>query len=552
MKTRILLLPALLIANVSFTSQAQQPVRAADDVTIARSSQPAKRRITLSLTSNERDGALLVISSSQSLADHVTYRSGDKVYFIFPQSSAMQGSVSGFGFVDARLEQREEDVVFSFRLEHGQSPRITVLVNRLEVGLDSHVSAIGNDISKTLASDDVSKVSAQPTSFTRSLATSHVSQPAASSSPPVTPGGPQVATPLNFLPAREKIKEVEIDLSVPESPGFTVLGLTPQTVIRPTTPREFATSLLNGVDDKGNFQSGIAIDTVPYLLFFGNDLTLEQYRKSFGTQLLSRTQLSLATTKGTGDQDKSVRLALGLHATIFDKGDPRKDRLLTQCFTDKLSFPPMDPAMSIDEREEFLKNERVKLLATYKERIEECRQLSRDRNWNASSLVFGAAPSWISPTGDTSKLNWNGGGVWMSLAYGFENVERLKKAAQLIFHTRYRNRERVADSVNKGKFIIQDSFYAGLRFRVGKPDFAGSLESTYLREMTKFGKADDLFKLSFGAEKKLSNNLWLQFSIGGEGGRRDGKGQLFVLSSFKYAFSRERTFEDRFSKAVQQ
>src|ERR1051326_6742315 len=109
-------------------------------------------------------------------------------------------------------------------------------------------------------------------------------------------------------PKTQPAKDQPIDLSVPESPAFTVLGVTPQTVTRPASPRALATSLLNGVDPQGNFQTGLALDTVPYLLFMGNSITVNDYRNSTGTRFLSNTQVSFATTKGSSD-DKSLRLA---------------------------------------------------------------------------------------------------------------------------------------------------------------------------------------------------------------------------------------------------
>ena len=109
-------------------------------------------------------------------------------------------------------------------------------------------------------------------------------------------------------------------------PSLPLLGLTPSTVTRPASPRGLASSLLNGVDQNGNFQTGIAVDTAPYMLFYGNQVTLEQYRNSKPLQVLARTQLSIASTKGASDSDKSAKLAAGFNVTIFDKGDPRTDR----------------------------------------------------------------------------------------------------------------------------------------------------------------------------------------------------------------------------------
>jgi len=132
-------------------------------------------------------------------------------------------------------------------------------------------------------------------------------------------------------------ESLTLDLAVPQSPAFVVLGLAPDRVSRPATPREFAADLLNGVDDQGNLQTGVAMDFVPYMMWQGNSLTLQKYRQNdlFGLlglrRLLARTQVSLATTKGTSSDDESVRLAAGLRFTPWDSGDARMNRTIDNC-----------------------------------------------------------------------------------------------------------------------------------------------------------------------------------------------------------------------------
>jgi hypothetical protein len=138
-----------------------------------------------------------------------------------------------------------------------------------------------------------------------------------------------------------------LDLSVPDSPAFAALGITPDKVTHPASPRELATALQSGIDDSGNLQTGVAIDTVPYLLLFGDALTLGEYRKNTFDQfswrrLLARTQFSLGTTKGTDQDDKSVRLALGFRVTPWDEGDTRLDEKLTTCIEKIQSFALAD------------------------------------------------------------------------------------------------------------------------------------------------------------------------------------------------------------------
>ena len=124
------------------------------------------------------------------------------------------------------------------------------------------------------------------------------------------------------------------------SPAFTVLGVNPETVTRPTTAREFGTSLLNGVDQHGNLQTGLALDFVPFLTFFGDQTSLSSYRQNRTERFLARSQLSFATTKGVTDEDKATRLGLGLRLTLWDKGDPRLDGDLDICYAGAVNDRP--------------------------------------------------------------------------------------------------------------------------------------------------------------------------------------------------------------------
>src|SRR5262249_51550665 len=135
------------------------------------------------------------------------------------------------------------------------------------------------------------------------------------------------------------------DLAVPEAPAFTVLGLNPQTVTRPSSPLQFATSLINGVDKNGNFQSGVAIDTQPYMLWRGHAITWSRYRDHWPIRFVSRAQFSMATAKGASDNDKSVRVAIGGRFTVFDLGDPFRDETVGKCLSDAQAAVPKDPKL---------------------------------------------------------------------------------------------------------------------------------------------------------------------------------------------------------------
>ncbi len=238
--------------------------------------------------------------------------------------------------VELRVERDKSDkefLVYSFPIKAGTSPQVHFERASLKIRftLPSSVSRNNSTPAKLSTVTGV----ASGTNTGNSSTPAGTSTPAAASSLQTGTVPPAVAK-------NESIKTATIDLSVPESPAFTVLGLTPQTVTRPASPRELATSLLNGVDQHGNFQSGVALDLAPYLLFAGDQLSLRDYQRSRKLRLLTRFQTSFATTKGASEDDKSTRLALGFHATLWDRGDPQLDNELLGCFARELGVGPDD------------------------------------------------------------------------------------------------------------------------------------------------------------------------------------------------------------------
>jgi hypothetical protein len=288
------------------------------------------------------------------------------------------------------------------------------------------------------------------------------------------------------------IEKTLSDIAPPDSPAFTVLGISPKDVNRPTSPADFATSLLNGFDARGNFQSGAALDSSPFLVFGSQVRFLAHYgdddRKYWWVRPLARTTVSYATTKGASDADKALRLAVGLRIVVFDQGDPRL--LFAKCVQE---FVP-DPNRDIGEQRRELKQKR-----------DDCVRRSAKRIWNASSLIIAGAPTWISKTGSASDFTTNGGGYWSSLGL------RLSDWGQIVGTFRRRTGEQVPDQTSgqSSSFVNQDSTVAGGAFRFGKGTFNGSLEGLYIHT-NKASKLESHPEFGFGIEKKLTANLFVE------------------------------------------
>lgn len=349
-----------------------------------------------------------------------------------------------------------------------------------------------------------------------------------------------LAVPAMAQDTRESLRNNVLDLSVPDSPAFTVLGLTPETVVRPTTPRGLATALLNGVDANGNFQTGVAIDTAPYFLWKGSRITLGQYNANYGIRFFSRLQVSLATAKGTSENDKAARLSAGLHTTPWDAGDARANRSFQselsaarKAAIDRLTAMGITPPDSINKALNIAYDTRLD--QEIRTITSEIREKYKRAGWNASSLSFGVAPTWISADGTRQTVEWSGGAAWGSLSYGFERIPGLEDTAQIIVHGRYRGKDHVPVPDTKNTYTIQNTSLGAARFRVGNEKGSGAFEVAYLHTDPITGPAvDDYVRLSGGGEARIADNLWLKVELAGESGRRDNRQRLFLVTSFKW------------------
>jgi hypothetical protein len=546
----------LLVLTVVVVSAPQFAVAQSQNETAPQAKQVAGVR-----SKDTPSGTVVTITSDELLYDYGAYRVGDSYQILIPQVSLALNNVhvEGSAFSDAKVEAKGTNLVFSFRLRNGVYPSVSQKANQLEITFARVEIASAGPVTTTATVPPLARVQSgrerdssipsdgpqlatidsgsRSTSNTLSgESTSVVSSAAAAPAP--TPAKSTAFSVGN-------ITDINVDLAVPDSPAFTVLGITPENVTHPTTPKEFSTSLLNGVDERGNFQTGLALDFVPYLTFFGKDTSLFSYAHSPMERFLARTQVSFATAKGVTDEDKSTRLALGLRMTLWDMGDPRLDGELDTCYKNAESHPDFlteEYVIVSSDQEPDKQKKKRKRAELYAQVTEKCDVEARKNNWNASGWIVGLAPSWISKTGETKNFEWNGGGFWSTVAYGFEQVKALEDNSQLLFHVRYRNNELVPDAEDPTIFFNQDSLYVGGRLRIAPGKTAKSifsLEGNYIRSRQDKGSWDNSRRFSLGLERRIAENIWFALSVGGQGGRIDGANHAFVLSSFKWGFQQK-------------
>jgi hypothetical protein len=119
------------------------------------------------------------------------------------------------------------------------------------------------------------------------------------------------------------------DFSIPDASAFSLLGINPSKITRPSSTKELASALVNAASSGKSISPGIAIEWAPMLTFdrrfIKNDSInriykdFEHYSKTFFQRNL---QLSFATVQDSGGS----KVALGLSFVIFDKSDPKNNK----------------------------------------------------------------------------------------------------------------------------------------------------------------------------------------------------------------------------------
>ncbi len=327
----------------------------------------------------------------------------------------------------------------------------------------------------------------------------------------------------------EDVSKVIEAIAVPQSPAFAVLGVTPDKVVRPGNTRELALGLIQGVDERGNLQNGVALDFSPYLLLYGDELTLKDYRSSKFSQFASHVQISLGTSKGQEEADKSERLAAGLRATIFDFGDPRMDTNFDTCVNDAhtlvLSLPPIPPTADAGEIAEAIKKREQML----EQGMKKCREKHAEESVGKAALDIGFSPLWISEDGQSKNLKSSGIAAWISCKKGFGHL-------LTVANVQYKSRDKQPDPEQSGSLLHGNSLAGGLKVRYGSASSGLNAQGIYTSFSPDGKPKDQQILYSVGGEIKLADNLWLEVSVGGNRNKR-GDESSFVSSQLKWGVS---------------
>jgi hypothetical protein len=347
-------------------------------------------------------------------------------------------------------------------------------------------------------------------------------------------------------------KEFIFDFSIPESPGFAILGLTPQTVDHPRTLRELALSLKNGIDENGKYKAGLAIDFAPLQLWGDDSLAAylgtteiakvpEEYSVNSLSQALTNTSVSIATTQGTSSDDQSLKLGLGVHVPIIDRSDGRNDYALIRCY-DRIFSKAMTELEKLGPGATDKFDERG-----FEQEAQRCFNQRDSARWNASVWTVSAGYSLASESGDLGASRPGARGLWTSYAYGFEGGPKaLRDHAQVILHAKWLYKELVAESQDDDALIERDNALIGTALRFGSDAFNASLQGSYawIDDRTNH-KKDEIQRLAIGIEYRVAKDVWLVATVGGKSGDEVSGTDSFVLGELKFGSATSSQFDPR-------
>lgn len=208
------------------------------------------------------------------------------------------------------------------------------------------------------------------------------------------------------------------ELRVPNSPAFNLLGISPNAVNRPATPKAFMLSILDSTaDSEGDFPKNLAVEFSPYWWLSHPKLTFEDFydKTSFGESILETLSISLGTTESKINKDGSeidvTKLGVGLRFNLISgKAAPglyekvKEFREIQE--KDCLEFIPVEGEVSESQ---------LMKCASLKEKANEIAKYNKNRvGWQ---LEFASAITYELPENDWDKSDFSRFGSWLTGSY---------------------------------------------------------------------------------------------------------------------------------------
>lgn len=279
--------------------------------------------------------------------------------------------------------------------------------------------------------------------------------------------------------------------TVPGSPAFEALDVTPSGILQPASVGEFAANLV-GAAGTGRVAGGFALEVSPLWAWkYGRATTLREWRApGSSARLASWFALSLATAPAT---DGATRAAFGVRQVFVDTSDPRFDLELEECVSKALGDKPPPPPPDAPGTPQV-----VVIPALGKCRSDHERRFA---NGVGDSLVAAAAVTGRMADQLAENLEWDTARLWVAGALSLGRPDDAgARSLQLVGSARY----------GYSWLLRQHDAVAGVRLRWAGPWWGLSADASWMPEFPESGDAIvDVLTAALGFEVKLSRGFWL-------------------------------------------
>jgi hypothetical protein len=380
------------------------------------------------------------------------------------------------------------------------------------------------------------------------------------------------AAPSQGEEATKQVFEVP-DLPFPASPAASALSRDAEPVLRPSTLREFATSLNGVVGKDGRVAKSISVAITPlaFKLRMPGD-----YQTNDARRIWENTQFSLATVfddKADGKTASRQRIALGISVPLFDRADPRLGKSeWHQCIAKEVGIPSATRStafLTAQGRVDLLQWELDELkkqsaggtdqagrirkateLATAKRDLEaaqtelnefktksaalrtKCIKVHQDKAGNAAALSLAFAQTWADSGGEKPDLTRDARYAWLNYRGGVVDGQRYVLQARAAF-----------DAIDEGSTPIAqrryDSRQIAARYAFEEAD-NWHLSLAAANERRRFdatGKRNDVRTFIGSADFKWAKDSWLRLSVGRKR-TSDGASEPVVNATFDWGFAK--------------
>jgi hypothetical protein len=351
----------------------------------------------------------------------------------------------------------------------------------------------------------------------------------------------------------EDVNKARLDLSTPDVPAFTALGVSPSKISTPTNVKDFVAALSSGISSTGQVQSGVAIEVSPA------QLVIDQSSKSASdgsTQLLARYLGGLALSIGTNAlasaSTPTTQAALGVRWALGGY-TPQADPALASCIARGIpSVPipgeldpdgkPKSPGQSPDD-------------ASLRTKRQTCRDAFRAAHLATTALQIAYVHS-VQAVGDSkfSSFSTLADTVWLSGTLGFNKVKPPERDVppekinvpvgawgfQPTLFARF-------DSANLGSGMgRQSDLFVATRIPFITAGWSAFFEGGY-KKLNLGDKAAPPAKdgyqvpVGVGGELRLGDGTWFGIYAGAD----LKSGEIFSLGNIKWSIGEKRPYEFR-------